>query len=109
MRKEAAITTAVLHHEPVTQTDRTMLRQAIRMGTHPDSPELISAWILAENRNTTDAVHSTWHSAKAQFELLLETFCDHLVKEHWRWVCLDHINRPLVMLMQLADTPVKKR
>ncbi len=108
MQKEAATMTAVFHGEPLAQADRATLRYAVRMGTHPNRPERISAWILAENRNTTDAVNSTWHAAKAQFELLLETFCDHLVRTHWRWVCLDHINRPLVMLMQLADTPVKK-
>ncbi|CAA0090703.1 Uncharacterised protein [BD1-7 clade bacterium] len=85
-----------------------LMRYAIRHGIEEDNPSLILSWMSREIRGSEDSADKLWQIYHGQFQLLLDTYADSLVPDHWRSVCLDHINRPLVHMMNIANTDLKR-
>ncbi|MEM6709382.1 MAG: hypothetical protein AAF648_11405 [Pseudomonadota bacterium] len=82
-----------------------VLEDLVRFGRHPDSPELLTAY-LAEMHSRHDPLSANaWGQGHGRaHRLLLDAICDPLVPEHWRWLCLDHLWLPLDRLLQLASS-----
>lgn len=79
------------------------LEQFVRFGTKPDDPDLLFDYLqhpeVMKSEICIDCQRALY---QRQFQTLLEVFCDHCVPEHWRHLCLDSINRPLLALHRLA-------
>ena len=84
---------AQLHH----------LRQKIRAAQEPDNPDLIRQWITLGQASVQAPLELRRRICIDQFYLLLEVVADDCLPAHWRNSCLDHINRTVLTLKQLAD------
>lgn len=74
------------------------IRKTIRHGLKPEQPQLFQLWFNIEDEYVDDQQDSAWNANINQFRLLLDTFADVIIPPHWRWQCLDHIQRPLLRL-----------
>ena len=43
------------------------------------------------------------------YHTLLDTICDPLIETHWRYICLDNINRLLINIQKRAKITVNAR
>lgn len=81
------------------------LQHQIRYATSPDSPELIGVWLrMTQDASKTLSAKNRRAQHRAEFRLLLDTYCDELLPTHWRDTCLNAINRPLVALNGLSQS-----
>lgn len=88
-----------------------MLKPLIRNAAFPDDPMLINHYFEAK-KNIASHCISTVQERKAFYQmamLLIDTFCDTYLPEHWRRVCLDNLYRPVLHLQKLADTQGEKQ
>ena len=89
----------------------------VRLCVDPNEPLLIERYLdlervlqLHESRTVYDSRWDrrwdwSWRSAC----LLMETASDAALPMHWRWLCLDHVHRPLHTLSTLADSEIRQR
>lgn len=77
---------------------------AVRCALEPDEPRLIQRYFDAGDRLVMLGERSGWQVAEMGYNLLLISAGDTLLPWHWRCICLDHANRPLCWLRQLAGT-----
>ena len=87
-----------------------MLREKVRYAKEENNPEVLTLWFLAEDSLVNDTVNQRRQLYQAQFYLLLEVMTDSLLPPHWRELCLNNINRPLIELNRLSHCqPSKKK
>lgn len=82
--------------------DLLKLRDYIRWGKTPDTPNLLRQYLLIKP-STNESIQSQRKHYIGQFQLLIDTIADDYVPGHWRCTCLDQIYLPLQALQQLAD------
>jgi hypothetical protein len=88
-----------------------MLRPLIRNAIFPDDPVLINHYFQVKQNIASHCI-SVAQQRKEYYQmatLLIDTFCDTYLPEHWRRVCLDNLYRPVMHLQKLADTPVEQK
>lgn len=89
----------------------------VRLCVDPDEPLLIERYLdlerVLQRRETGSCDDSRWDQrwdwAWRSACLLMETASDAALPMHWRWLCLDHVHRPLHTLSTLADSEVRRR
>lgn len=83
------------------------LHRKIRHAEEVNNPSLFSYLLegeLSEGENKTKQKNILL----TQFQLLLETIKDEEIPFHWRQQCLDHINKPLLLLQRIAANDEEK-
>lgn len=87
----------------------------VRLCVDPNEPLLIERYLDLERALHLGAPASDvpadwqWEWAWRSACLLMETASDAVLPMHWRWLCLDHVHRPLDTLASLVDSEVRRR
>ncbi len=75
----------------------------VRLCVHPDEPRLVNRYLAAADELHIAHGLPRWEIALETAWLLVAVAADRGLPMHWRCLCLDHVHRPLAMLVRLAD------
>lgn len=82
-----------------------VIEQVIRRGLSVDSPQVLYRYIeTTEEYAERLGISGAYAVHRRAYQVLIETVCDSSVSMHWRELCLDMINRPLMQLKRFVIT-----
>ncbi|MBJ7549921.1 MULTISPECIES: hypothetical protein [Marinomonas] len=82
-----------------------VIEQTIKRGVASDSPNVLYHYLdTSEAYAEQLGISESYNLYKRVYQVLLETVCDAAVPMHWRELCLNAINRPLLQLKRFVIT-----
>lgn len=84
--------------------DHALAGAHVRCCVHPDDPQRVHRYLALCERCSEQQPSLGWAIWRQAARLLLSTAGDCELPLHWRWLCLDHLHRPLAKLNERAET-----